>query len=299
MFWFARKFDRPLYAWYERDLVGGATPLHLWWYDPRGGPPTDKEFPTARHFRQADVVMMRTAWNDPRALYVGFKGGDNKVNHSHLELGTFVLDAGGQRWAVDLGGDDYNLPGYFGRQRWTYYRLNTEGQNTLRIDHANQDPKAVAPIIAFSSGADRTHAVADLSAAYAKVARKVRRGIALLGAKQVLVEDEIEGADGHQIVWQMHTRAKIELDGARAVLRQGGQTLVARILSPPDAEFAIAPANPPPPQRQQPEVSRLTVRLTGARKPIRLAVLLVPGEPADSEPPPVVPLSQWQGAKPR
>ena len=44
--------------------------------------------------------------------------------HSNLDIGTFVLDAFGERWVVDLGADDYNLPGYFetgGRgRRWTY-----------------------------------------------------------------------------------------------------------------------------------------------------------------------------------
>ena len=42
--------------------------------------------------------------SDAEALFIGFKAGDNRVNHSHLDLGTFVLDALGQRWAIDLGG---------------------------------------------------------------------------------------------------------------------------------------------------------------------------------------------------
>ena len=80
------------------------------------------------------VVTMRSSWDDPNARFVGFKGGDNKVNHSHADLGTFVLDAMGYRWAMDLGPDDYNLPGYFGKERWNYYRLRTEGHNTLVVD---------------------------------------------------------------------------------------------------------------------------------------------------------------------
>ena len=45
-----------------------------------------------------------------------------------------MLDADGQRWITAMGSDDYNLPGYFGDKRWTYYRLGTQGQNTLLID---------------------------------------------------------------------------------------------------------------------------------------------------------------------
>ena len=99
-------------------------------------PPLDKLF------RGIDVAFFRSAGNDKDAFFVGFKGGDNKANHSHLDLGTFVLDALGQRWALDLGSDDYNLPGYFGKQRWNYYRLRTEGHNTLTIEGENQNPEA-------------------------------------------------------------------------------------------------------------------------------------------------------------
>lgn len=293
MFWLARKFDKPLWAWHERDVIGAQSALHLWWFDTRGDGPGEE--PTARWFRHADVVFLRSAWADPRAVFVGFKAGDNKVNHSHLELGDFVMEADAQRWAVDLGSDDYNLPGYFGRQRWSYYRLGTEGQNTLWIDGANQDARAVAPMVAFHRATDRAHAVADLSAAYAKQVKSVHRGIALLGRRQVLIQDEIVTPSKAKIVWQMHTRAKIELQGPRAVLRQGGETLVARILCPEGAQFDTAPAAPPPPQRQQPDVRKLVVRLSGEDRPIRLAVLLVPGKAAASPDPELQPLAEWAG----
>jgi hypothetical protein len=297
MFWLARKFNQPLYAWHEREYIGGNSALHLWWFDPRGEQPDDlgSALATARWFRHADVVTIRSKWNDPRAVFVGFKAGDNKVNHSHLELGTFVLDADGQRWAIDLGPDDYNLPGYFGNKRWTYYRLGTAGQNTLLIDGRNQDPKAVAPIVAFGSQPDRAYAVADLSAAYTGQAKKARRGVALLDRRRVVVQDELEGTAGTKITWQVHTRAKIELSGDRAVLRQGGRTMTARILSPGGAAFASEPADAPPPQRQQPDVTKLVVRLAGDEGLIRLAVVFDPA--ADTAPAvPVTPLAEWPGA---
>lgn len=293
MFYLARKFDRPLFAWHERQYVRGSSAWHLWWYDPRGQAP-DESFAASRHFRGTDVVFLRSAWNDPQAFFVGFKGGSNRVNHSHLELGMFVLDALGQRWVLDLGSDDYNLPGYFGSQRWTYYRLATKGQNTLLFDGKNQDPGAAAPIVAFYASPARAHAVADLSAAYAGQADEVCRGIALIGGRSVLVQDEIKGAKAAQIQWQVHTRAKIEIDGPRAALYQGGRTLCARIVAPEGAKFGIESANPPPPEGQQPDVRKLVVQLTGPRDALRLAVLFAPAaedEPLDG----LAPLSDWEG----
>jgi hypothetical protein len=292
MFWLARKFDQPHYAWHERELMRGGSALHLWWFDGRGGPPTD--FPAARHFQHVEVVAIRGAWNDRRAVFVGLKGGDNKVNHSHLELGAFVLEADGQRWAIDLGADDYNLPAYFGRSRWSYYRLGTAGQNTLLFDDKNQDAKAVAPVIAFHATPARAHAVVDLSAAYVGQAKSVRRGMAMLDRRMVLLQDEIEGTIGRTIAWQMHTRAKIEVSGDRATLTQAGEKLTARLLAPDTAKFNVESAAAPRPQNPNTGVSKLVVKLPASPKPLRLAVLFVPGSAAAEPPSKLVPLAHWQ-----
>jgi len=291
LFWLARKFDRPLYAWYEREYIAGDSPLHLWWFDPRGEKPDD--LPLDRHFRRADVVMLRSRWHDPRAVFVGFKGGSNAVNHSHLELGTFVLDADGVRWAVDLGPDNYNLPGYFGSKRWTYYRLATAGQNTLVIDGKNQDPRAAAPIEAFRSTPEEARAVVDLTAAYAGQAEDVQRGMALIDRQLVLVQDELPGTEGSEITWQMHTEAEIEAGGNETVLRLGAETLRVRILEPKAAGLAVASATPPPPQNQNRSVHKLVIRLRGRAGPLRLAVLFIPGSVAEPSPPAVKPLEAW------
>ena len=156
MFWLARAFSRPEYAEHElRWWAIAAAIFHLLWSARLPAPPSEPAQPLERFYRGIDVAFFRSAWNDKNALFVGFKGGDNKANHSHLDLGTFVLDALGQRWAVDLGGDDYNLPGYFGKERWNYYRLRTEGHNTLTIRGENQNPKARAHLIGFHADPQR------------------------------------------------------------------------------------------------------------------------------------------------
>jgi hypothetical protein len=73
-------------------------------------------FSLAQRFRQpvrdAGLAMLRTSWEDPEAIFVGIKAGQdrNGRGHTHLGLGSFILEAGGARWALDLGRDDYNLP---------------------------------------------------------------------------------------------------------------------------------------------------------------------------------------------
>ena len=333
LFWLAREFHQPVYAAQERRLVelagggwdwlnkGGDTPLKghgspaifdLVWAalstpaDNAGDAQRARgivelapfKLPTDAFFRGINVAFFRTAWDDPKAIYVGFKGGDNQANHAHLDMGTFVLDAFGERWAADLGGDNYNLPNYFGKQRYTYYRLRTEGHNTLTFGTENQTIAAKAPIIAFESSPERSLAVADLTAAYKGKATHALRGIALLDGKRVLVQDEIEPTATGPVVWNFHTPAKIEIaaDGTSAILSQGTAKLKATIIEPAGAKFVTVSANPPPPQGQQPDVTNLTVSVaveTGSA-PVRIAVLFA--APDDATPVKLEPLAKWSAA---
>ncbi len=305
LFWLAREFNHPDYARYQRRVAHG-DPLDLLWYDARLANAAVPPPPLDKYFRHSEIVTMRSAWEDPNALFVGLKAGDNKANHSHLDLGSFVLDALGQRWAVDLGSDDYNMPGYFGANRWTYYRLRAEGHNTLVLNPGkgpDQDPKAVAPIERFESEAGKTIAIVDLSAAYGGAGRKIERGIAMLERRSVLVQDEISSPQPAEVWWFLHTPAEVELqpDAAGAVLRLGKQKLTAMIVSPKTARFEILPAAPlpgspnPGMQAKESRIRKLAVHLQDVTA-LRLAVLLTPvtedGAPS-AAPPHVTPLARW------
>lgn len=306
LFWLARRFQRPEYAHYQWKLAGG-TPLDLLWFDPATRPAATNAaaaVPRDKYFRGAEVVTLRTAWEDRQALFVGFKAGDNKANHSHLDLGSFVLDALGERWVVDLGADDYNLPGYFGGQRWTYYRLRAEGHNTLVLNPGagpDQDPRAAGQIVKFASAPGRSAAVADLTAAYASHAQSVRRGLALLDAGQVLVQDEVRAARPAEVWWFLHTPAEITVreDGREATLRLGNQRLRAEVLEPAPARFAVMDARPlpssPQPEKQNPNtgIRKLALHVPGATD-LRLAVRLVPlGQSGPPPAPALRPLAEW------
>jgi hypothetical protein len=321
LFWLAHRFHQPAFAAHQlrfggpggRD-EGRSSAFNVIWYTPDLEGATAGPAPLDRHFRLAEVVAMRSSWTDPAALYVGFKGGDNKANHTDLDLGTFVLDALGVRWATELGSDDYNMPGYFDSKsrRWTYYRTRAEGQNTLVIEPdslPDQDPEAESRMVEFGSKPDGGYAVADLSAAYARHARRVERGIALLaGRSQVLVQDEIRTARPSRVWWFMHTEAAAEVgaDGSTAVLTQDGKRLWAKVLAPAGARFQVMDAHPlptsPNPKEQDPNrgVRKLAVRLDGVTGETRLAVLLVPLKDGESAPrtlPPLRPLSQWEAGR--
>ena len=163
MYALANLFKRPVYSAFESRLSHASPTVLRSALVSAGGEAADlDDMPKDALFRGIALATFRSAWLDPNATFVGFKGGSNKAHHGHLDLGTFVLDALGQRWAVDLGSDDYGLPGYFDTQRPTYYRCSTPGHNTLTFEDRNQDSDGVAPMIAFESSnaracRDRSH----------------------------------------------------------------------------------------------------------------------------------------------
>jgi hypothetical protein len=278
LFWLARRYDDAVLAVAARDAATGRSSARdLLWYDGRGTPADVAGLPLDARYQDTHLAFFRSAWNDKDAIYVGFKGGDNAANHAHLDLGTFVLDALGQRWATDLGPDDYDLPDYFGAGRWQYERLKTSGQNTLMLDGANQDPKATAPLTGYRTGPDGAFAIADLTAAYAgSGATRIQRGITLRDNRtRVLVQDEVETSKPVELTWTTHTQADIELQGDRALLSQGGAVLEARLMSPPGATFTVEDVEIAPPQQPAPDTRRLLVRLPEVTS-VRLAILFTP-----------------------
>ena len=285
----------------EARARAGATvrPFTVAWYRP--APPPVLAPPLDRWFPDAGIVCMRSAWHDPGATFCAAKGGDNAARHAHLDLGSFVLDALGQRWAMDLGPDDYTLPEYFGRKRYAYYRTRTEGHNTLVIDGQNQDPAGRAPVVGFASIAGEARAVIDLGAAYAAAgATRAMRGIGLIdGRRRVIVQDELSLRPGTDIAWAMHTQADVQVDlaagGRVAVLTRGNARLEAQILDPAPAWFAVEVVAAPAPQRRIDGVRKLTVQMPPTSGDVRITVVFTPdvSENAPKAMPPVIPLDAW------
>ena len=120
---------------------------------------TDTEIqalPTARLFKlsafgwegREAIGFFRSGWSKEaegvvgKHAYVAFKAANGVPNHNDLDGGTFVFETGGQRWAMDMGADDYQLPQYFTQSlqfRYGYYRKSTAGHNTLTFNNDQLD----------------------------------------------------------------------------------------------------------------------------------------------------------------
>ena len=302
LFWLARRYRAPLLAAAEREKMGArrATACDVIWYVPpsREKPPAPE---TARVFRgPVEVAVFRSAWGDPNALFAAVKAGYNQVNHGHLDLGSFEIDALGVRWARELGADNYNLPNYWGMgpkaQRWKYYRLSSLSHSVPLLDDRNQDVHATAKIGRFKADGRNGFAVVDLSSAYKPLARSARRGVKMVRGRAVLVQDELDLAQPCRAAWAMTTDAKIVPDGARALLSLEGKALTARILAPQGGRFTVESAERKRPEATNRGVRRLMIRLKADKGPLRFAVLLAPAWPDGKQvqSATIAPLKEWR-----
>ena len=300
------RFDRTI----QGLVVNRFFALHAIWF-PResANDKSASELPLDLHFGGiADIAVFRSAWNDPRAVFLGFKAGENADHHGHLDLGSFVLDADGQRWAMDLGSEadrgSYNRPGWGDNKvrRWTYFRANNYSHNTVTPGGALQNRHVVAPIVAFGSSPALGFAIADLTAAYSEKAVSLRRGVALIDRTRVLVQDELlPGPLGILLRWTMVTTAEIELgsDGRSATLIQNGRSLRVDLLEPAAARLHLGSARPPTAaENQNAGCSLLAIDVTPEANGslTRLAVLLTPmgGNRPQLTPPALRPLADWR-----
>jgi hypothetical protein len=198
-----------------------------------------------------------------------------------------VYEVNGVRWAVDLGTDDYNLPGYFGNQRWDYYRLNNRSHNTLVIGDKIQNPAADCKIISFESNKELNvvaSAGVNMTDAYKGQVQSAKRTATLYKNGSVEIEDRLEGVT-ESVRWGMMTQATIELqdNGETAILSQKGQKIRLelhshRLYNSDDTKkFEIVSAKPPTEaEKQNDGYSMLAVVATPKQKNVLIRVVIKP-----------------------
>ncbi|HEX5791246.1 MAG TPA: heparinase II/III family protein [Luteolibacter sp.] len=227
----------------DKGMRQGYAPLHLLWLPP-AGKPSGKVSLHAVFKGEQSAAMFRTNWQ-PDAAWLAIKGGSSQGGHSQMDVGTFCYDAHGERWFHDLGSDNYNMPGYFGSKRFTYFRNQNRSHNTLEINGALQVALAAPcqPTESSLSGNPAT-VTYDLSAAYASSAKSVKRSVAFDATNgRAVIADVIEQAKG-EIAWRAYTDAKATIEGKKVILSKKDQSIQLERLSD-QGVWSIEPATPP------------------------------------------------------
>jgi len=229
LFWFASKLNDPGLLWVTKKQLDEQMPLQnrllpsamLW-----GAKLSLNNIqPKSAQFWIGNgpnpVALMRSSWTDPQATFVGFKGGSPSVSHGHMDVGSFIMESQGVRWAMDFGMQEYESLESKGinlwdskqnAERWKIFRYNNLEHNTLSIDSTFQHVKGNAAFISSADNGLFMNAVADLSSLYADKLKKSIRGVALINKKTVLIRDEITvGNTDVTLRWSMVTPATVHI----------------------------------------------------------------------------------------
>jgi len=264
MFWFAAKTNDKTMLWDERKFIESdrlftrnrLLPAVMIWGS--GIRMTDITQPKELMWvgkGEMPVALMRTSWTDPKAIFVGFKGGRARTNHAHMDAGSFVMDFDGVRWASDFGPQDYNSLEQRGvdlwnmnqnSQRWQVFRYNNFTHNTLTVNDQLHVVDGKAEFVSWSSNAAFMNAIVDMSKVLEGQLSNSKRGVAVVNGQYVVVRDEVTATNKETTIrWTMMTTANVTIRGKNTVdLRKDGKRLTLQVAEPANVTIKTWAATP-------------------------------------------------------
>lgn len=267
-----REFILPTFREIGPKDGGRFLALAAFWF-----PPADKveEDKLPLHFQgtgHSPIAIHRTGFGKDD-LFLGIKAGAAKVNHGHMDAGSFVIDWAGERWATDLGSQDYNSLEQTGMNlfkmtqdsgRWTAFRLNNFSHNTLTYNGHLHRMAGPARIIS-SEGSPENESVVDMKPPLGlpQGASATRRFKMDEDSHTVTITDELEGLEpGDTVTWNLMTRAQASARKGGFELSLDGKRMSLDLASPQAESVTDSPADPPPANHdaENPDTTRLTLR---------------------------------------
>ncbi len=235
----------------EGNFSGRFFPLHLIWYTKLRTMISDTRPLAAFYDGDVQMMLMRSSWTDTNALFIAIKAGDNSEEHQHLDIGTFIIEQNGQRWADDLGSDHYHLPGFWegtqGGRRWFYLRNNNRGHNTLVVGDSIQRADARCTFFEVNDTSANPYASINLTEAYRNQLKFCTRTVAMHENKIIVIHDKIKShLKPETIRWAFVTKASFSNNDIITRLKLNGKSFFVRVVKPKNImlrEFSLKPTS--------------------------------------------------------
>lgn len=212
-------------------------------------PPVQKVWFGGETVETHPTVLIHTNMSDTsKDYFFAMKGGRASTSHSHMDGGSFVFDAHGMRWAMDLGLQKYSdLEEYgidlwnFGKNstRWNVFRLNNLSHNVITVNgniyhneggafldkkYYTENPGALGGRCTCYAANRNIKPDNDIVNPLIRTAELVSRG----ESYELVVTDELTAADGKtpHVSWSITTPAVAEILSDKCIrLSQGGKVM--------------------------------------------------------------------------
>lgn len=186
-----------------------------------------------KYFSGNGTGVMRGTWFNHNGTYTAISGGvTSGTDDAHYDKGSFIFEADGERWSIDLGRNSNNtMPFLYRTETHSALTINPTAQNMGQVRDVP------AKLIYSQSKAKAALMVYDLEDVYSDWVSNYKRGFLLGDNRNTLtIRDELVLNEDNPIVWNMVTKAEIEIssDGKSAILIQNGKKLAVSALCSED-----------------------------------------------------------------
>ncbi|QES88877.1 heparinase II/III domain-containing protein [Rhizosphaericola mali] len=186
---------------------------------------------------ETPVIIARMGWDSDQDHYLGFKGGKCNQSHAHMDIGTFVYESKGIRWACDLGSEPYTNSENGGinssdntqySNKWQVYRNSIKPHNILQLDGANLLVDGFSDIVKVNKLTNKAGGVIDLTAPNANKLKFYTREINIIdGSYLQIIDTIIVGSTDVSARWNMSTYGSGVVNGDGSItLTSGSNTAI-------------------------------------------------------------------------
>jgi hypothetical protein len=237
----------PLGRWYA-SRVSGEDPKR---FEYLMAPPADFSgaqrlpagTPNALHLPSIGWVAMHSDLSDNARTSVYFKSSPppfGAFNHQHADQNAFVVNAGGERLAIESG--------YYDRYKskhWWEWLKTTKAKNAITYDGGGgqiffeaHKKMGYGGITRFASTPEYDIVTGDATPAYDGALRQALRSIVYLRPNLILVHDRLASATPRQWEWNIHALNPMTVNSDRSIrIDNRGQSLCVEMLAGPDVRF--------------------------------------------------------------
>lgn len=206
------------------------------------------------------VALVRADWSSTKSdAYLAVKAGKASNNHGHMDAGSFVYDAYGVRWAMDLGSQAYApLEKTFNEiggslwargqksRRWTILRYNNLHHSTITVNDAFHKAKGEAVVKEVFDDQRGKGMSMDMTKVLGSHVKSADRTVMMRKDKGLEVRDEIVAPDNKPVKysWRMVTSAQPQLKKNCIVLEKSGVKMKLKARSDLKFEYKTWSAEP-------------------------------------------------------
>lgn len=237
-FYLGKRYNNPIATLMRRtDIDNGAAPDYYdaIFYDFDATSMGDEVYdalPNMLRTNGTEIVSFRDSYKRSEAqTYFSTHFGTTSGYHQHYDCGTFVLDLLGERWAYDLGADNYNLQNELKYPEYAIYRKRSEGHNVLVLNPQNYSKSVemklnqFAPIIDAQGNEYGGFVYADLDDVYNESSKMTEGYYIDDNMNSVTYRNEFTLDADTDCMWSLNTKAEIDIDGDTVYLSKNGKSV--------------------------------------------------------------------------